>query len=274
MCVISVAGFSRHAFFNPEIDEMSPFYRLFWQVLLINVIFLMGSPLWAGSPHISYDKSSDKISIAANDASFKEILARIATLSGIEILMDPQAEHNVTIDVSDLPLETALKQLSHRTSFVFVHDLPETEAGKLQEEPVQPMLIRMRILPEGEFNMTALYPVLAPAGEAFIREKNRGSVSAQQVGIFNHAQKRWEARLKTMSPEKREKLLEIAHEKREQMHQRRAKQEQRNKELAERREAHKNRRDARLEELKSTNPERYERRMNRRAERQEEVGSE
>ncbi len=252
---------------------MAPFYRLLCQILLTSVIFFMSSQLWAESPHIFYDKSADKISISANDASYKVIMARIATLSGIEILMDPKAEHNVTIDVSNLPLETALKQLSRQTSFVFIHDIPERDMSKSQEKPAQPVLIRMRILPEGEFTTDALYPVLAPAGEAFIREKNRYAEPAQQVDIFNHAQKRWEARLKAMSPEKREKLLEIAQEKREQIAQNRAEQEQRKKELAEKREAYKKRRDARLE-LKLTDPERYELRMKRRTERPQRVNRE
>ncbi len=252
---------------------MTLFRRLLCQVLVASIIFMSGQ-LWAGSPRVFYDKSLDKISISADDASYREIVARIATLSGIDILMDPGAEHNVTIDVSDLPLEMALKQLSRRTSFVLIHDVPEMDDNKPQEKRAQPILIRMRILQEGEFNTDVLYPVLAPAGEAFIREKNRYSTPAQQVEIFNHAQKRWEARLKAMLPEKREKLLDIAQKKREEMIQRRAKQEQRKKELAEKREAYKKRRDAQLEELKLTDPERYEFRMKRRAERQQRVNDE
>ncbi|MCF6255954.1 MAG: hypothetical protein L3J98_06940 [Gammaproteobacteria bacterium] len=253
---------------------MASFYRLLCQILLTSVVFFISSQLWAESPHISYDKTTDTISVAANEASYKAIMARIATLSGVEILMDPKAEHNITIDVSDLPLEKALKQLSRQTSFVLIHDIPETDVSKSREKPVQPILVRMRILPEGEFTTDALYPILAPAGEAFIREKNRYSAPAQQVDIFNHAQKRWEARLKAMSSEKREKLLEIAQEKRKQMAQNRAEQEQRKKALAEKREAYKKRRDVRLEELKLTDPERYELRMKRRAERQLGVNSE
>ncbi|MCF6339106.1 MAG: hypothetical protein L3J84_14375, partial [Gammaproteobacteria bacterium] len=205
----------------------------------------MSSPLWAESPHITYDKSTDTVSIVAIDASYKAIMARIATLSGVEILMDPKAEHNITIDVSELPLEAALKQLSRQTSFVLIHDIPEMVMSKSQKKPAQPILVRMRILPEGEFTTDALFPVLAPAGEAFIREKNRYSAPAQEVEIFNHAQKRWEARLKAMSPEKREKLLDIAQEKREQVAQSRAEQTQRKQELAERREAYQKRRNAR-----------------------------
>ncbi len=247
---------------------MASFYGLLCQILLTSVVFFMSSQLWAESPHISYDKSTDTISITATDASYKAIMARIATLSGVEILMDPKAEHNITIDVNDLSLEAALKQLSRQTSFVLIHDILETDVNESLEKSAQPVLIRMRILPEGEFTTDALYPILAPEGEAFIREKNRYSAPAQQVDIFNHAQRRWEARLKAMSPEKREKLLDIAQEKREQLAQNRAEQEQRKKELAEKREAYKKRRDAQFEELKLTDPERYELRMKRRAERQ------
>jgi len=253
---------------------MASSYRLLCQILFTSVVLFMSSQLWAESPHVSYDKSTDTISVMATDASYKAIMARIATLSGVEILMDPKAEHNITIEVNDLPLETALKQLSRQTSFVLIHDIPETDVNESQEKSVQPVLVRMRILPEGEFTTDAIYPVLAPGGEAFIREKNRYSAPAQQVDIFNHAQRRWEARLKAMSPEKREKLLDIAQEKREQMAQNRAEQAQRKKELAEKREAYKKRRDARLEELKLMDPERYELRMKRRMERQQGVNSE
>lgn len=247
---------------------MSAFHKQFCRMLFTSVIFFTNGQLWAESPHIVYDKSSDKISISANDASYKETLARIASLSGIEILMDPKAEHTFTTNINDLPLETALKQLSHRTSFILVHNTPETDGSKPQAKPAKPILISMRILPKGEFDTDKLLPVLAPTGEAFIREKNRYSAPAQQVEIFDHAKKRWVARLKTMPPEKREKLLEAAQEKHDRLTKKRNEREQRKKDHAKKREEHQKRRDARLEELRLSDPERYERRMKLREERQ------
>jgi len=253
---------------------MNFFHRPLCQIVFASVIFLMNAQLWAEPARVSYDKSSDKISIHANDASYKDTVARIATLTGVEILMDPKAEHNVTIDVSDLPLETALKQLSRRTSFVLVHDSPEIDGEQSSAESTEPVLIRMRILPKGEFNASTAYPVLAPMGEAFIREKDRYSAPAQSVEIFNHAQRRWEARLKAMPAEKREKLVEAAQEKRERVAQNRTEREQRKKAHAEKRTVHKKRREARLEELRLSNPERYALRMKQREERQPRVEDE
>lgn len=229
---------------------------------------MLSTQLWAGNlPPVTYNKSTDTISINAQNTSYKEILADIATLSGIEIQMHPKAEHSLSITLSDLPLETALKELSHEISYAFFYDKKTVLNPKESANgSVEFILTGMHVLPKGEFSNDMLRPILAPSGEAFIREKNRHSASSQRAEMFNHAQQRWEARLQKMPPETREKLLTKAQAKREKIEQRHEKRTLRKEKSEERRKARKEQREEELEALKINDPERYELKMQRREE--------
>lgn len=209
-------------------------------------------------PVISYDKKTDLLSVTATEASYKDTLATIASLSGIEIRMDPRAEHRITLTLSGVPLEQALQQLSRQTSIIFVY--ADTQSENNKEKPVanKSLLISMQVLPEGKTNNDALHLLLAPRGEAFIREKDRYAVPEKEAKIFSYAQQRWEARLKKMPPAQREQLLQDATEKRDQVIKRRAEREQRKAAHAQKRLEHEQQRQARLEELKVINPQLYE----------------
>lgn len=211
-------------------------------------------------PDVAYDQKTDRLSVTAKDASYKSVMAMIATLTGIEILMDPRAEHNITFTVNDMPLEQGLKELSRQTSFILVHTDPRAEYKK-------PLLTGMRVLPRGESRDDGLQPVMAPDGEAFIREKNRRFAAEKKPEIFNHARQRWEERLKKMPPAQREQLLEDAREKLAAIEQQRAQREQRREDRAKKRAEHEQHRRAKLDELKTDNPELYELRMSRHLER-------
>jgi len=241
---------------------------LLYPMILISILSLINTLAYAAppTPVISYDKNNDTLSVNANNASFKDILAHIASRSGIEIQMDDKAEHLTTITLDNVPLEKALSELARQSNYAFVYSEPNSSDDNSPSG--KPMLIGMYILPKGEFSADMLRPVpLLPAtGEAFIREKDRYSTPAQKVEIFNHAQQRWEARLKAMPTERREKLLADANEKRLQVEQRQIEREQKKQKHAEKRIEREETRQARLEELKTTDPETYERRMKSREE--------
>lgn len=213
-------------------------------------------------PVISYNKKTDLLSVAATEASYKDTLATIATLSGIEILMDPRAEHRITVTLSGVPLERGLKELSRQSSIIFVYADVQPENSKAKSVANKPLLIGMHVLPEGKSNHDTLQALLAPHGEAFIREKDRYAVPEKEAKMFSYAQQRWEARLKKMPPAQREQLLQDATEKREQAIKHRAEREQRKAEHAKKRQVREQQRQARLEELKATNPELYELKTN------------
>ena len=241
---------------------------LLYPMILISILLLINPLAYASppTPTISYDKNNDTLSVNANNSSLKEILAHIASRSGIEIQMDDKAEHLITTTLDNVPLEKALSQLARQTNYAFVYS--DTNSSENNRSSGKPMLIGMYILPKGEFSADMLRPapLLSASGEAFVREKDRYSSPTQAVEVFNHAQQRWEARLKAMSPERREKLLTDANEKRLQVEQRQAQREQKKQQHSEKRKEREEKRQARLEELKITDPEAYERRMKHREE--------
>lgn len=231
-------------------------------ILATTVLFVFASHAAdaPARPDVAYDQKTDRLSVTAKEMSYKDTMARIATLSGIEILMDPAAEHTLTATLRDVPLERGLKELSRQTSFILVYADPRPG----QKEP---LLISMRVLPKGESRDDGLRPLLAPGGEAFIREKNRGITPEKEPEIFSHAKKRWEARLEKMPPAQRQQLLKEAREKLATVEQRRAERDQRREARAKKRAEHEQRRQTRLEELKTSNPELYELRVRQHEER-------
>lgn len=216
------------------------------------------------APAISYDQKTDALSVTAKDASYKEVMSQVATLTGIEILMDPKAEHRLTTSLSKTPLEKALKDLSRETSVAFVYS--ETIPDKKDKTATPKTIITsMQILPKGDAGIGNLRPLLTPGGEAFIREKNRSIPADKQPKIFDLAQQRWDARLKNMPADKREKLLADAKEKMEQVNKRQDEKkqvhEQRQKQRQQRDQQRETERQAHLESLKTSNPGLYEIKM-------------
>lgn len=243
-----------------------------WPVrtMLAGLLLMMGASAWAESAKATtaYDKVGDRLSVTVEDVSFTGLMARIASLTGLEILMDPKAEHNISINLSDMPLEKALKQIARETSYVFVYDRPKS-VNKESVKKAAAVLVSMHILPKGEHDNDGIRPLLGATGEAFIREKDRYAEPEHEMKIFNHAQKRWDARLKNMPAERREALLKSAEEKREKVAKQQAKRAQRKIERDEKRKKSfgAQRRAENLERLKTSNPEEYEIRMQRNEER-------
>jgi len=237
------------------------------RILVVSLIIIpIPSYATAKKPVISYDKSTDTITANIDDASFTQVMSRIAVLSGIEIRMDPTAEHDISISLTEMPLEKALRQIAGNASYVFIYDDPKPERDKDQATSRKPVLVGMQILPKGESSSNMMRPLLAPIGEAFIREKNRYAAPEHKLVIFNHAQERWAARLKMMPPEQRKQLLAAAQEQRQQIEQRNTKRQQRQEQLAQRRKQHQQQHEAKLLQLKATNPEAYQRMMQAREE--------
>lgn len=236
--------------------------------LLLGSVFSLNSfaQTDAAHPAISYDKKTDELTLAAKDASYKETMAQVAALTGIEILMDPKAEHNLTITLSKTPLEKALKDLGRNSSVAFVYSDIKTENTKDKTATTRTIITSMQILPKGEAGIGNLQPLLAPAGEAFIHEKNRQFTPKKELQAFNFAQQRWDARLKKMPPEQREKLQADATKKVNDIEKRKEKQEQRKEERTKIRQTREQERLADQERMKAENPELYEFKLKQREE--------
>ena len=233
---------------------------LLWGLVLVAFV---GATAFAGEPEVIYDKATDRLSVQAEMVSLKGLLARIALLSGVEFLMDPEVEQPVSITLKDSSLEKGLKKIMQTLHLRYAM-IYQKEEG--QDQSAEPLLISMKIVPEGKVNNPNLNlaPVVNVNGEAVIRSLSRHPRREEQTPppIFGYAEKRWQARLNRMPEEKRKRIEED-------MMQRQEKRAARVEEVENRR-AKRKKKMAKLharqqtaeEELKASNPELYELRSN------------
>ncbi len=105
---------------------------------------------------IVYDETTGHISIHAENASLRALLAKISHHSNVKFLMDPAAEQAVSVFLEKKSLEQGLKLimrnagLSHATIY-----------GKrpTQSQPQKIVPISMKILPKGKTDTSNLVPV-------------------------------------------------------------------------------------------------------------------
>jgi hypothetical protein len=245
-----------------EFTRMWPFL---WGLLLF---LLVAQTVCAGNPEIIYDKATDKLSVQADMVSLDGLLARIALLSGVEFLMDREVERQVSITLEELSLENGLKKIMQALNLRYAMIYQKKEGQ-------EPLLISMKIVPEGKENNPNLnlVPVVDVNGEAVIRSISGRPLRAGQTPptIFDYAQERWQARLNKMPEEKRRRIVEHMNQRQEkraarmeEMENRRAEREKR---VAERRA----RRLAAEEKLRVSNPELHELRKQQRQEVRQQV---
>lgn len=238
----------------------------FWGLVLVA---FMGSVASAGGPEVVYDKATDRLSVGADTVSLKGLLSRIALLSGVEFLIDPEVEQPVTITFTDCSLEGGLKKIMQALDLRYAM-IYQKKNG--QDPASAPLLISMKIVPEGKENNPNLIlaPVVDVNGEAVIRSLS--SLKAPRGGdqippaIFDHAKERWQARLNKMPEEKREQIVEHMQRRQSKQTSRMEEMKKRRAERETNRAEHQARRIAAEEKLRASNPELYELRLQQREE--------
>lgn len=239
-----------------------------WLVLMIiTVSFALFTVNGVGAeeewPEVFYDKAKDILSVDADDASLQILLARIALLSGVEILIDPSIERRISIKIEDRSLEEGLKDIARGLSYAMTYNNGKDNKGK-------PLLVSMKIVPMGK-TPGGLISVFPQQHEAVYRSflprpDKRGLEGAP---IFDYVMERWEARLDAMPDEKREKFLQMIEERQERQKARYEARQKKKEEHAKRQEERRERKRADEEELKSADPEYYEEMKERQAEMRE-----
>ena len=240
-----------------------------WGLLL--VVFV-GQTASAGEPEVIYDKATDRLSVQADTVSLEGLLARIALLSGVEFLMDPEVEQPVSITLKDRSLEKGLKKIMQVLDLRYAMIYQKKEG---QDQSAESLLISMKIVPEGKENNPNLnlVPVVDVNGEAVIRSfSGRPRREGQTVPtIFGYAEERWQARLNKMPEEKRNRIVEDMKQRQEKraarMEEVEDRRAERKKKVAERQA----RRLAAEEKLRASNPELYELRKQQREEIRQQV---
>jgi len=235
-----------------------------WGLMLV---MFVGSTAFAGGPEVIYDKATDKLSVEAGMVSLKGLLARISLMSGVEFLMDPEVEQSVSITLKDCPLEKGLRKIMRTLNLRYAM-IYQKEAG--QNPSAEPLLISMKIVPEGKENNPNL--ILAPLvdvnGEAVIRSLSSSKPHRRgdqtPAAIFGHAEQRWQARLNKMPEEKRKRIEENLKQRQEMRAARTEEVENRRAERKKNVAEHRAKRQTAEEELKASNPELYELRKQQR----------
>lgn len=199
------------------------------------------------SPLVQYDKRTDKLTIEADKASLKELLARIQLASGVEISMDPTLERPVSMQMKDQPLEAALLALARRLNLN--HALFYGRPAKAGKAPS--LLIGMHVLPSGTASGN-IAPVVDPNLEAFVhtRAASQRDPSARLPEVLDPTSRRWQERLRAMSPQRREQLQAKAVERVKRLDERKAEKQKRREERRAEREKRRAEREAELAKLR------------------------
>lgn len=181
--------------------------------LLYLVVLLCGSELWAATPvqnpQILYDIKQDQLSIQAQDVPLKTIMSRIALVSGIEVMIDPATDRNVSANFKDESLEEGIRRLTRGLNTIYQYSDRKPDARSL--------LISAQLLPMGKNDRSALVPVMSLEQEAVIRTMNQAGVA--QKGTRLH--QRWNLRLQNLPPAQRQHVLDSAQGQRKKLEERR-----------------------------------------------------
>jgi hypothetical protein len=83
-------------------------------MVLILRVFLYAGPVTAATdePTVRYDRSSDRLSVEAQDVSLQELLSSVAAATGIEVRMTAGLDTTVSVVLQDVSLEKGLKKMA------------------------------------------------------------------------------------------------------------------------------------------------------------------
>jgi flagellar biosynthesis GTPase FlhF len=141
---------------------------------------------------VSYDRQSDRLTVIAESASLKSVLARVAQLAGIEVLFDDRAEGTLSVNIQSESLENGLKHILKGRNSILRY-------SKNKQEKL--LLVGVMVLPAGEQDSARAKPLVAMDDEAYNRA--RSQLTQEQVRQMDKAAERWQARMSEMSPERR-----------------------------------------------------------------------
>jgi len=189
-----------------RLDVMFHFKYLFLFWLLLYV-----PGVQAANTKVDYDRKSDKLSIQAEGTSLRELFGVISLKTGMEIVMSPKVEQQVSVNVENKPLPDALKSMgrSLRLNRVMIF-------GERPDGP--PLLLRMKILPQGENDSVDLEPVVTVEQEVVSRSRPSYKTISPEAGQSQEtispetdmSAARWQNRLKELPRYQQQHLAELA----------------------------------------------------------------
>lgn len=167
-------------------------------VLWLCWVSMPGLLLADAAARVSYDKTADRLSVSAQGVSLRTLMGQIALRSGIEVMMDARAERRVSVQIDALALVDAITQINQTGSVAFFHD---SVAGE------KPLLVGVQILPMGEEDLSGLSALVDMRSEAVLRDQSAAPDALPRPAILDRVALRWQARIRSLAPQERERVL-------------------------------------------------------------------
>ncbi|HEY9050128.1 MAG TPA: hypothetical protein VIQ03_01210 [Gammaproteobacteria bacterium] len=144
---------------------------------------------------IQYNKSSDHLRVEVTNISLKLLLTKLALQSSLEVLFDDDAEDTISMALQDVTLEQGLKNILKGRSFILQY-------GKDAQQ--KQILTGIMVLPKDKQDSKQARRLVSMDDEAYSRSISE--LSPQQMNQIDIANERWQARLRNLSPERREAM--------------------------------------------------------------------
>lgn len=105
----------------------------FIKIVLIALIFASAPPYaWcAGAAHVDYDPTTGKLTVKAENAELAEALALVSNKTGVWIKIPPSIAKSITIELTNMPLENALRRLAKGLNHVMFYESSQDGSHRL-----------------------------------------------------------------------------------------------------------------------------------------------
>jgi hypothetical protein len=103
------------------------------KIILVALIFASAPPyaLGAGTAHVDYDTSTGKLTVKAENAELAETLALVSNKTGVWIRIAPSIAKSITIELTDTPLENALRRLAKGLNHAMFYESSQDGSHRL-----------------------------------------------------------------------------------------------------------------------------------------------
>ncbi|MDZ4184790.1 MAG: hypothetical protein U1D97_07415 [Desulfuromonadales bacterium] len=230
--------------------------RFRMMLILLTLCFATIS-MAASPPTVRYDGRSDLLTVQARQVSLLQLLAEISLQTGVEILMDPAAEKTVTVDFEKKTLEDGLRQMTRLHNLNTALSYADPIAGSQRKTP---LVIGVKVLPQGKSSSSNLLPVLTGRKEIAARTAD----AAGKEKIRTLQQQRWEERKAQLSAQERQEIEVKEKQLQAEKAKDKARQDKAKEERDKKKAAREERRKQREEAQKQNDPEGYQRRVEER----------
>lgn len=149
---------------------------------------------------IVYGKTEDKITIKVKDQPLAAVLLDIARQTGLAVRLDPAVNKPVTLDITALPLATAIDRLTSRLNTI--KQFREVKVGGVRKN----LLIGITVLPEGQVDASRARDLLDMDKELELRAGQGAKEAVRVEKRMNMTMARWAEREKGLSPDRKKRL--------------------------------------------------------------------